>query len=204
MAQKLTVASNHEALAAIFNDVEEVLYSPSEFASTNTKEIKDLIDLPVLGDSISFNMGEVELTQIKLTNETIWSSKAKRGDADITFNVASVSETVNNLLMTSANKKASIEMDALGTGAMHGNGYSLQPKALTGSLIFPSQDRKCVLILPNIEAYASLNVADGDNPAYFSLKVTPKENSEGVEIFIFEKNVKEPTKPEEEGEQTGA
>jgi hypothetical protein len=36
------------------------------------------------------------------------------------------------------------------------------------------------------------------------LKVTPKENSEGVEIFIFEKNVKEPTKPEEEGEQTGA
>lgn len=188
MAQKLTVASNHEALAAIFNDVEEVLYSPSEFVSTGSSAISNLIDLPVLGDSISFNMGEVELTQIKLTNETIWSSKAKRGDADITFNVASVSETVNELFMTSTDKKASIEMDSF-SGAMHGKGYSLQPKALTGSLIFPSQDRKCVLILPNIEAYASLNVADGDNPAYFSLKVTPKENSEGVEIFIFEKNV---------------
>lgn len=192
--QELSVATTgtHEKLAAIFNDVEEVLYSPSEFVSTGATAISNLIDLPVLGDSISFNMGEVELTQIKLTNETIWSSKAKRGDADITFNVASVSETVNNLLMTSTGLKATIGMNSF-SGEMHGNGYSLQPKALTGALIFPSQDRKCVIILPNIEAYASLNVADGDNPAYFSLKVTPKENSEGVEIFIFEKNVTAPT-----------
>ena len=41
--------------------------------------------------------------------------------------------------------------------------------------------------LPKVEMYSSLNAADGDNPAYFNVTVTPKANSEEVEIFILEK-----------------
>lgn len=176
--------------AAIFNDVEEVLYNPDEFLASGTTAINGLYDLPVLGDSITFNMGEVELTQIKLTNETIWSSKATRGDSDISFNVASVSEEINALFMNDKSLAAQISGDfANGEAGLSGKGYNLQPKALTGSLIFPSQDRSVVVILPNIKAYASLNIADGDNPAYFSVKVTPQPNSEGAEIFIFTKKL---------------
>lgn len=189
-ALSVAEAKNVSDFAAIFNDVEEVLYNPNEFKASGATAIEGLYDLPVLGDSITFNMGEVELTQIKLTNETIWSSKATRGDSDISFNVASVSEEINSLFMNDKSLVAQISgAFANGEKGLEGKGYNLQPKALTGSLIFPSQDRSVVVILPNIKAYASLNIADGDNPAYFSVKVTPQPNSEGAEIFIFTKKL---------------
>ena len=48
-----------------------------------------------------------------------------------------------------------------------------------------SQDDSAIVVLPSIEAFASLVLADGDNPAYFNTSVTPVENSEGVEIYIL-------------------
>ena len=152
--QNLSVAASKKVtdFAAIFNDVEEVLYSPTEFKAAGTAEINNIIELPVLSDSINFNMGEVELTQVKLTNEIIWSSKATRGDSDISFNVASVSKEINALFMNDKNLAAKISgtFANVDTG-LSGKGYNLQPKALTGSLIFPSQDRSVVVILPSIK-----------------------------------------------------
>ena len=66
-----------------------------------------------------------------------------------------------------------------------GKSYSLAPKKVTGSLIFMSEDRQTIIALPKVEMYANLVAADGDNPAYFNVSVTPKENSEGADIMIM-------------------
>lgn len=48
-----------------------------------------------------------------------------------------------------------------------------------------SETRQTIIILPNVEMYANFVAADGDNPAYFNVAVTPLENSEGADIFIL-------------------
>ena len=53
----------------------------------------------------------------------------------------------------------------------------------------PQEDRQTIIILPNVEMYANFVAADGDNPAYFNVAVTPLENSEGAEIFILSETV---------------
>ena len=50
-----------------------------------------------------------------------------------------------------------------------------------------SDNKDVIVILPSIEMYGSLVVADGDNPAYFNVTVTPLENEDGSDIFILEK-----------------
>ena len=67
--------------------------------------------------------------------------------------------------------------------------YSLSPKKVTGALLMQSEDRQTIIILPNVEMYANFVAADGDNPAYFNVAVTPLENSEGADIFILSETV---------------
>lgn len=52
-----------------------------------------------------------------------------------------------------------------------------------------SEDRQTIIALPNVEMYASLVAADGDNPAYFNVAVSPLENSEGADIMILWKTI---------------
>lgn len=68
-----------------------------------------------------------------------------------------------------------------------GAAYSMAPKKISGALIMMSDNKDVIVILPSIEMYGSLVVADGDNPAYFNVTVTPLENEDGSDIFILEK-----------------
>jgi hypothetical protein len=180
------VGTEVSSLDTIFNDIEEVYFSKTAIESADTlKTIAEVIELPVLEDGVTFNTGEAEITQIKLTTEAIWTSKSKRGDADISFNVPSVSKTITDLFM---NTKTDSVTDVSINGEKYGGtGYNLNAKKVVGALILPSQDKSVAIVLPKVELYASFNAADGDNPAYFSVKATPVKNNEGVEIYILQK-----------------
>ena len=61
--------------------------------------------LPILDESVTFNMGEADVTRIKLIDQTNWTSYAKKGDPDISFQIPSFSDEIASLL---GNKKGGI------------------------------------------------------------------------------------------------
>lgn len=210
----LTVKKNIDNLGTIFSSVNQVFFKAGELKAEDLEaELTVDLELPIIEDSISFNTGEPGVTQVKLISGKIWSQKTKRGDSDISFNVASIDGVVNDLLLNKQNSDA-IESGAGvlsektedATVVYEGNAYDLDPKVVLGSLIFKSEDKLTTFVLPNAHIVASLNASDGDNPAYFKMVVTPRQNSEGSEIFILKKKVVEGTsdeKKETEGTKTG-
>lgn len=191
---EMTIGKGLSDLETLFNDIKEVYYKSGEIKSTDLSSTALAVnmELPVLDGGVNFNTGEADVTEIKLTTKRIWTSKVSKGDSDISLQVASVAGDVNNLFMDIAKDDGTAVTVTSATGLIDGstykgNGYSLSPKKVTGALVFPSEDKATIIILPMVEMYASLVAADGDNPAYFNVKVTPKANSENVEVFILEK-----------------
>lgn len=191
----LTVTKNIDDLGTIFSSVNQVYFKKGELTVADLKKALTVdLELPIIEDSISFNTGEPDVTRIKLISGKIWSQKTKRGDSDISFNVASIDGTVNDLLLNKHNA-AEIETGAgmLSTASEDatanyvGNAYDLDPKVVLGSLIFKSEDKTTIIVLPNAHIVSSLNASDGDNPAYFKMVVTPRPSSEGYEILILKK-----------------
>lgn len=187
----ITVTTKLTDLKTLFNDVKEIYYKAGEVKGAELgKAFSTDMELPVLEEGVSFNTGEAEVTPVKLTTGTVWTSKAVKGDPDISFQVASIAGAINDLLMNKIAEIAEGTAGALVDGVTYqGGAYSLAPKKVTGALIMFSEDRQTVIALPNVEIYSSLVVADGDNPAYFNIKVTPMENSEKSEIMILWKKV---------------
>lgn len=182
----ITVTNPLSALRAVFNKIDEVYYKSSllTVADLATALTVDL-ELPVLEDGVTFNSGEPDTTEIKLTTGANWVTRTEKGDSDISLQVASLKGAVNDLFME---KKLEVSATQnLGSDSYQGAAYSLAPKKVSGSLIMMSDSKDVIVILTNIEMYGSLVVADGDNPAYFQTTVTPLENSDGAEIIILEK-----------------
>lgn len=189
MAGGMTITTQLNTLQTVFNKIKEVHFKKGELKTSDLATTLTVdMELPVLEDGISFNTGDADITETKLTTGEKWVTRAMKGDADISLQVASIAGKINALFMEE--KKASITS---GVGAVidgityKGTAYSLAPKKVTGSLIFPCEDRQTVIILPKMEMYASLVVADGENPAYFNVKVTPVKNSEGFDLLLLEK-----------------
>ena len=183
---KITVTNQLSALRAVFNKMDEVYYSktPLSVAKLATSITVDM-ELPVLSDGVTFNSGEPETTEIKLTTGANWVTRTEKGDSDISLQVASLKGLINDLFM---DKKEEIEATAnLGEDSYSGGAYRLAPKKISGALIMMSDNKDVIVILPSIEMYGSLVVADGDNPAYFNVTVSPLENEDGSDIFILEK-----------------
>ena len=184
----MTITKGLSDLKTLFNDVEEVYFKSTEIKATDLAASALTVDmeLPVLENGINLDTGAADVTQIKLTTGTIWTSKAVKGDSDISLQVASIAGAVNDLLLSKG--KAVASATGLIDGSTYkGSGYNLNPKKVTGSLILPSNDRSTIIVLANVEMYASLVAADGDNPAYFNVTVSPMANSDGDEIIILEK-----------------
>lgn len=184
----MTITKGLSDLKTLFNDVEEVYYKSTEIKSTDLAASALTVDmeLPVLEDGLNLDTGAADVTQIKLTTGTIWTSKAVKGDSDISLQVASIAGVVNDLFLSKG--KAVASATGLIDGSTYkGSGYNLNPKKVTGSLILPSNGRNTIIVLANVEMYASLVAADGDNPAYFNVTVSPMANSDGDEIIILEK-----------------
>lgn len=183
----ITKTNELTSLATLFSSVKEIYFKASELKSSDLTATALTVDaeLPVLEDGVSFDTGAPDVTQIKLTTGKIWTQKTKRGDSDISFNVASVEGYVNNLLM---NKSTDTTIDTkFDKDTYTGEGYNLDPKVVTGSLIMYSEDHSTIIALANAYMVSSLNAADGDNPAYFKVVCTPRANSAGDEIFILKK-----------------
>nr|DAX44129.1 MAG TPA: hypothetical protein [Caudoviricetes sp.] len=187
----LTVTTKLTDLKTLFNDVKEIYFKSSEIkvADLNKSFTADM-ELPVLEEGVSFNTGDADVTEIKLTTGSTWVSKATKGDSDISFQVASIAGPVNSLLMNKVGTDITSTEGILVDGVTYaGAAYSLAPKKVAGSLLMFSEDRQTIIALPNVEMYASLVAADGDNPAYFNVAVSPLENSEGADIMILWKTI---------------
>lgn len=184
---KITVTNPLSSLRAVFNKMDEVYYLSKELnVAALAKAITADLELPVLSDGVTFNSGEPETTEIKLTTGENWVVRTEKGDSDISLQVASLKGAVNDLFMDKVKDvEASTNFDA--TASYAGAAYSLAPKKVGGSLIFMSDNKDVVVILPSVEMYGSLVVADGDNPAYFNVTVTPLSNTDGSDIIILEK-----------------
>lgn len=137
-------------------------------------------ELPVIEDTINLNFGEVEKTDVKLTNGTTWSSKTKLGDDDISFSLSTANNEVSKLFLEGGDA-----LSAAFDGA-NGHGYSTAIKAVTGALIFKDSIGN-MIVLTNVAMYGSFKGPEGDNPAYFSVKVTSKPNSEGTQFYLLMK-----------------
>lgn len=82
---EITATKNPSDLHDVLGRVEKVFLNkevnklPS--ALTGTFDFK----LPILDESVTFNMGEADVTRVKLIDQTNWTSYAKKGDPDISF-----------------------------------------------------------------------------------------------------------------------
>ena len=183
----ITVTNPTSSLRTVFNKVDEIYYKSSPLAVADlAAAITVDLELPVLADGVTFNTGEPETTEIKLTTGANWVVRTEKGDSDISFQVASLKGQINDLFMDKKKEvAASSSFDAKASYA--GAAYSLAPKKISGSLIMMSDSKDVIVILPDVEMYGSLVVADGDNPAYFQATATPHENEDGADIIILEK-----------------
>lgn len=187
----LTVTTKLTDLKTLFNDVKEVYFKNTEIKAADLgNSFTANMEFPVLEEGVSFNTGDADVTEIKLTTGSTWVSKATKGDSDISFQVASIAGPVNSLLMNKVGTDITSTKGILVDGVTYaGAAYSLAPKKVAGSLLMFSEDRQTIIALPNVEMYASLVAADGDNPAYFNVAVSPLENSEGADIMILWKTI---------------
>ncbi|MCQ2231419.1 MAG: hypothetical protein MJZ30_06175 [Paludibacteraceae bacterium] len=191
-AKKITVQSGKEAanLQTLFAKMKNVYYNsdPITANSLNATGVECELELPVLEDGVTLNTGEPDVTEIKLTTGAIWVSRANKGDSDISFQVASIDGAINDLFLT---KKAAASVSGITVAGLDGNfagdSYSLDVNKVTGSLIMTDDNKQTVLILTNVEMYGGLVAGDSDNPAYFNVTVTPKDNTDGAAIMILHK-----------------
>ena len=173
--------TNKESLKQIFDKVSRVYY----FASANTPlgSQTAALEFPVLEDGVSFNTGDPDKNEVKLTDGTTWTSKVKQGESDISFQVSSVKSTINELLMEKKTG-ATITSVAFGNVTYSGDGFSLAPKKVTGALLMQSEDKLTAIYLPNVEIYASFNGEGGDDSTgYYNVAVTPLTDSNGAAFY---------------------
>lgn len=179
MATEITATKNPSDLHDVLGRIEEVYLStktnqaPSEL--TGTFDFK----LPVLDDSVTFNMGDADVTRIKLIDQTNWTSYAKKGDPDISLQIPSFSDDIASLL----GNKVGAAADNTTVGIKF-QGFSTTPKKVVCSLLFVSDDGSVYVYLPNVEIFATPVLGDGDNPSYFNCAITPVPDSAGADYYI--------------------
>lgn len=184
------VTTTKDSLKKIFDKVHRVYF----FADNKTTggAIKPLgsltggIEFPVLEDGVTFDTGEAETTEVKLTDGTTWTSKSSQGESDVSFQVSSVHETINDLLMekkTSASISTAVQ---IGDYDYTGQGYSLAPKKISGALVMVSSDYLTGVYLPDVEMFASFNGEGGDDSTgYYNVTVTPLSDANGAAFYIL-------------------
>ncbi len=178
---EVTIDKRIGDLKKLFNRVNDVLYSEEEI--TDPSAALPASYIPVGEDGVNFDAGDPDITKYKLTDGQIWTAIADAGDADISFQVPSVADYIADLFQNKTSAKAA-SMTLEGK-TYTGNGYDFSPKKVTGSMILRSQDKKTVIILTNIEGYATPKLDDTGKPLYFNFSVSPLNNSEGVAIYYM-------------------
>lgn len=181
------------SLKAVFAKVSKVYYFSSELtkqAISAATALEPTMELPVLEDSVSFESGAPDVSNINLTTGDIWTSRETAGEPSISLQVASIANKINKLFLNGFG--AGMDDAAISTSGATFNGYKMDgatfaSKKSSGALIMLTNDANpYAIILPNVDLIGSLVVSDGDNPAYFNVQVTPKLNTaDSVSIFIL-------------------
>lgn len=176
---EITATKNPSDLHDVLGRVEKVFLNnetnKAPSALTGTFDFK----LPILDESITFNMGDADVTRVKLIDQTNWTSYAKKGDPDISFQVPSFSDDIASIL---GNKQGTAASNT--TLGIKFQGYSATPKKVLCSLLFVSDDETVCVYLPNVEIFATPVLGDGDNPSYFNCVLTPIPDNAGADYYI--------------------
>ena len=184
------VSTTKDTLKKIFDKVHRVYY----FANNKSEQgvVKSLgqltggVEFPVLEDGVTFDTGEPDTSEVKLTDGTTWTSKVSQGESDISFQVSSVHETIMDLLMEKKTAAAISTAVQIGDFDYTGQGYSLAPKKLSGALVMVSSDFLTGVYLPDVEMFASFNGEGGDDSTgYFNVSVTPLTDANGAGFYIL-------------------
>lgn len=176
----INVSTNKEALQVIFSKVRRAYYFPDHTKAFG--EQTGGIELPVLDGGVTFNTGDPQKNDVRLTDDTIWLGNVSQGDSDISLQISSVAKTANELFL----KKNGSPV----TGSFEGRNYTLQgfslaPKKVTGALLLTSPDLDTIVYLPHVELYASFNGEGGDDSTgYYNVAVTPLNDANGNAIYL--------------------
>ena len=184
------VTTSKDTLKKIFDKVNRVyFFADNKTAQGAVKPLGDLtngIEFPVLENGVSFDTGSPDKSEVKLTDGTTWTSKVSQGESDISFQVSSVHETINDLLME---KKAAAVISTgvqIGEYDYTGQGYALSPKKISGALVMISSDFVSGVYLPDVEMFASFNGEGGDDSTgYYNVSVTPLTDANGAGFYIL-------------------
>ena len=184
------VSTTKDTLRTIFDKVNRVYY----FADNKTAQgaVKALgaltggIEFPVLEDGVTFDTGEPDTSEVKLTDGTTWTSKVSQGESDISFQVSSVHATINEILMEKKTAAAISTAVQIGDFDYTGQGYALAPKKISGALVMVSSDSLTGVYLPDVEMFASFNGEGGDDSTgYYNVSVTPLTDANGAAFYIL-------------------
>lgn len=182
-----TVAANSTQFnfQDIFSKISKVYFNDGVLESTQlTQPVEWEMEMPILSD-VTFNLGEVETQEVKLADGSIWTSKITKGDSDVSIRIPSVSERISSLFMTTGTSYS--DGFTFAGGTYSGKGYKNDAKKTIGSLMFTDDAGSVCIIFPNMEMSGALTGGDGDNPAYFNVKITPKANQAGDALLIMKK-----------------
>lgn len=176
----ISVSTNKETLQVIFSKVRRAYYFPDYTKAFGSQT--GGIELPVLKDGVTFNTGDPEKNEVKLTDDTTWLGNVSQGDSDISMQVSSVAKTTNELFLEKNGQPVSGEF---GGENYTLQGFSLAPKKVVGALLLTSPDKKTVVYLPHVEMYASFNGEGGDDSTgYYNVTVTPLTDASGNAIYL--------------------
>lgn len=184
------VTTTKDTLKQIFDKVYRVYYfADNKTAQGAVKPLGQLtngVEFPVLEDGVTFNTGDPDKSEVKLTDGTTWTSKVSQGESDISFQVSSVHATIMDLLMEKKTAAAISTAVQIGDYDYTGQGYSLAPKKLSGALVMVSSDFLTGVYLPDVEMFASFNGEGGDDSTgYFNVSVTPLTDANGAGFYIL-------------------
>lgn len=184
------VTTNKESLKKIFDKVNRVyFFADNKDTNGAVKPLGNLangIEFPVLEDGVSFDTGEPDKSEVKLTDGTVWSTKVSQGDSDISFQVSSVHSTINDLLMEKKTAAVISTAVQIGDYSYTGQGYALAPKKVNGAMVMVSADGLTGVYLPDVEMFASFNGEGGDDSTgYYNVSVTPLTDASGAGFYIL-------------------
>ena len=184
MSDTVTVTKSVEEIKQLFNRVKDVYFHDTPVS--NVAALTSVVAIPVGSDGVSFDAGDPDITKYKLTTGAIWAAIADAGDADISFQVPSVADYITEKFQNKVtSNKETMTFDGV---TYKGSGFNFEPKKVTGAIMMRSQDRQTLIILPNIEGYATPKLDDTGKPLYYNLSISPMNNSSGVGIYYMIKD----------------
>ena len=155
-----------ETLKQLFSKMVNVVYIPTANLASPASETGTCLEMPVLEDSVTFKMGEVTTTKVRLTDGQVWDSISKMGDDDMSMQIPTVNDTILSLFCTKADAISAADFDGF---TYNGQGYKSDIKKLTGGFFMTNEDKTSAIWLPNIAAYGSV-MYENSKPSYINVK----------------------------------